>query len=220
MKLKYTLLLLTMLVITSLAEAQIKEGTVLPGGGIRYLNQQSENAQTGDKLKYNIWSIAPGAGYAIKDNLVLGVELSYGHQKNENYSTYNRNKISNMGGAVFLRKYWNISSKFYAFAHTEVSYSRRIEGLYDKSTGEKLSKTKRSGGAATLIPGISYAVSRKVQLESSFASILNITYSKMNSQTISPSYPAYNTSEKSFNLSGGFDNGQYFSLGIRFLLSK
>ncbi|MBO9661022.1 MAG: hypothetical protein J7527_19520, partial [Chitinophagaceae bacterium] len=122
--------------------------------------------------------------------------------------------------AVFLRKYWNISSKFYAFAHTNLGYSRDKSTVdYKNGSGfQRFSTTKGWSVSASVTPGIAYSVSKKVQLESTFIPVIRANYSKF--KVDYNNYSPKQTDGSDFSIEGGLQTGQYFSLGIRFLLGK
>lgn len=215
MKFNYTLTIGALLLISSTMQAQIKKGSILLGGSIQYSNSTGEEIPDIGKDKIRSISIGPAIGYALKDNLVLGLELGYSHSKS---NIDDRDfKASGYAGAVFLRQYWNITSRFYAFANAEAGYDRSKGKLVRKDNVSYQAKTKIWTLNASLTPGIAYAVNEKVMLESTFFPLLNVQYGKSDSQQTDNNYSSQHTT-KQFRANSSLTNGQTFSLGIRFLL--
>ena len=75
--------------------------------------------------------------------------------------------------------------------------------------------------AASVYPGLSFAVSRKVHLESTFFNLLTVEYSKKKYKGGDLEIGNRMTGEFSnFRISSSFDNATAFTLGVRVLLSK
>jgi hypothetical protein len=219
MTFKYTCLTVFIIFLGSLSQAQIKKGSILLGGIVRYENHKSDDKSLAEnKIKEKQFEIGPTIGIAIRDNFVAGLELGYSNRKNEHESNYfqNDHKLDGYYANAVIRKYWNITSKFYAFAHGKAGYGRAKGKIEDKA-GKDLLITKTWQVNASLTPGIAYSVSRKVQLESTFLPLFNINYGKEETEI-----PATDTKTKknNFAVSSSLANGQQFSLGIRFLLEK
>lgn len=220
MKLSYTFFTVLFLAIISATQAQIRKGSVWLGGSIEYGKQESERPGTDAKSKTNRVGIGPAVGFALKDNLVVGLQLRYFNRKDDNTGSPYKYKENLYTGAVFLRKYWDLNSKFYAFAHTELGYSRRVAKTdFNNGTSTQLYDRTRSWSvSASVTPGIAYSVSRKVQLESTFIPVVRVNYNKFKMEQTA--FTPKETNGSDFNVNGGFETGQYFTLGIRFLLSK
>src|SRR5690242_12601731 len=66
----------------SIASAQVNKGDIVVGGNIGYAEQvstTSSNATPPPVNKYNNVSVNPSVGKAIRNNLVLGIDLGYTH---------------------------------------------------------------------------------------------------------------------------------------------
>lgn len=214
MKLNYTLLTISLITLASMAKAQIKKGTILLGGSIEYSNSKEQSVPGAAKTKNNTFTIGPAIGRAIKDNFVIGVQLGYRHSILENSTDYKGNGYS---GGVFLRQYWNVTSKFYAFGHVEAGYSwlKGKATVPGNATYSSRSKTQNIGVA--VIPGIAYTVSKNIQLESTFLPLLSANYLKSSSDS-KDQWSASSSTQTTYSVSGFLSNGQTFSLGVRFLL--
>src|SRR5689334_16143358 len=87
------------------ANSQITKGSTFLGGQISAnLNSYNYDAAGSPTSKTNLFSISPVVGKAIRNNLVIGGRLTYGHGK---YNTVTPDEFeTNMyGAAVFVRKY-------------------------------------------------------------------------------------------------------------------
>lgn len=215
MKVKYTLVTLSLITLGSMAQAQIKKGTILLGGSLQYQNSKDENIGANIKDKSNTYIIQPAIGVAVKNNMVLGLQLGYSHTKSDDNNIHFT--ANGYTGSVFLRQYWNITSKFYAFGHVEAGYSQTKGKSKDSNNPDYTYRNKVQNIGASLVPGIAYSVSNKIQLESTFLPLLTASYSKSNTAF---KYQANgnSTTENTFRVNGFLSNGQTFSLGVRCLL--
>lgn len=218
MKIIFTCVTVFILFLGPLVQAQIKKGSVMLGGGISHASRKTDNesqSENNSRIKY--FGIAPAAGIAINDNLLVGIELGYINRKTSYESIYSDvdQKSDGYFANATIRKYWNITSKFYAFAHGSAGYSS--DKGRDKDNDIERHNNKRWTVNATLVPGIAYSVSRKVQLESTFLPLFNISYGN---QKTDSKYTATRSDRNNFSVSSSLANAQQFSLGIRFLLEK
>lgn len=219
MTIKYTCLTVFILFLGFLAKAQIKKGSILLGGIVRYENHKSEAETSTSKSRDKQFDIGPAAAIAIQDNLLIGIELGYSNRKNSSESNYTDVVEKHHGyyANAMIRKYWNITSKFYAFAHGSAGYGWSNGKAMDEKNNDVLRKTKYWVVNATLVPGIAYSVSRKVQLESTFLPLLSINYGKQKTDYLMLETRSV---RNNFSVSSSLANAQQFSLGIRFLLEK
>ncbi|MGN6418923.1 MAG: hypothetical protein ACTHMC_15615 [Pseudobacter sp.] len=215
MKFTYTLLTCSLLIISSVMRGQIRKGSILLGGSVQYSNSTGEEIPAMGKDRIRSISIGPAIGYALKNNLVLGLSLGYSNGKS-NLDTRNF-KASGFSGAVFLRQYWNITSKFYAFANAQAGYGSSEGKLVRSDNAFYRAKNKSWNVNASLIPGVAYSVNRKIMLESTFLPLLNVQYGKSDNHLTDLNYSSSNTT-KQFRANSSLTNGQTFSLGVRFLL--
>lgn len=215
MKNKIVLAFACSIAIASTAHAQIKKGSVLLGGSVSIATQKRDYENPERTFKSNAFGFTPAAGKAIRDNLILGVDVQYTYMEQDNDPDYT--KSVSIGGGVFLRKYWEVLNRFYIFGQGRLGASHF--------------RTKAPNGAITfdskgfdirlsIAPGISYAVSKRVHLESSFSNLLNAGYSHEKAKIIGSSTTQNDYKASSFNFSGAFSNETEFALGVRVLLSK
>src|SRR5687767_4852931 len=80
---KVLLLTIISISLTSISNAQISKSSVLLGGGVNVNHNKYENTTISkDKTHENYTTINPVVGIAVKENLILGVSLSYGRSEN------------------------------------------------------------------------------------------------------------------------------------------
>lgn len=158
------------------AQAQIIKGGILLGGSLGANHTSSVNTYTTPGTSIFVY---PSIGKAVKDNLVLGVNLSYGYVSNNNQSLAYRTDYFGVGG--FVRKYRPLgTSGFSVFVegNLNLQYARDKEFVYpDASTTAYPAVQKTYSVTAAFSPGIAYAISKHVMVESSLFNMAYIGYS-------------------------------------------
>lgn len=200
--------LLSLLFVCSLAvttNAQINKGATWLGGQVSFGHSSTENA--GLKNKQTSFYIGPAAGKAVKDNLIVGVLANYQHSKSKNGSETTV-KSTIYGGGLFIRKYIPVVNRFYIFGDARA---------YFNVTSEKTSDIKIKGWDAGIsaTPGLSYGVTKNIQLETGLNSLFRIAYQKRNQEQ---GYTEYKNN--AFNAGISLDNTSPIYLGFRFLINK
>jgi hypothetical protein len=232
MKRKFIALAIAGCFVSALSQAQIRKGSTLIGGSAGYSAYKADklpDANWNRETKFRSFSFSPSFGIAIKDNLIVGADIllegskeKYADipnfpapfNKTEDYKNYSR------GGGVFVRKYWGVANKLYVFGQGRlgVAVTREDFKPYENSINSYL---KGFNVAASVYPGLSFAVSRKVHLESTFFNLLTVEYSKKKYKGGDLEIGNRMTGEFSnFRISSSFDNATAFTLGVRVLLSK
>lgn len=220
-KLLFSLFALTC-VLTS--QAQINKSAVLLGGSIGYNKGKSETWQSSAKI--NTFIFSPTIGVAVKENLVVGARFDYLKQtENNKYpASYNTNQdvdTKNYGAGLFIRGYVPVINRLYVFGEGTASYTvLRATSTQSTTpaTSKSESKTKGYSTGLSFTPGVSFAVSKKFQIEGGFNSLFNVSYLKSKTNY---NY-GYGTvqSEKQELLSAGIshDDNSMFYVGFRFVI--
>ena len=210
-KIKFYFLSISIL-FTILAQAQIKKGSIFLGGDIGGVTQKTESGS--NTSKQSGFFISPVFGKAIKENLVLGTDLLYGHNK---YESGGEQTISTYGIGVFLRKYKAIgSSGFYIFLQGRAGYRFTNNKLEGPATYVNVAKNHTA--SLSIYPGLSYAVSKRLHLETGFNSLVSVNYFTETAETGNPVTSSTKTS--GLNISSSLNNISNLYLGFRVLLSK
>lgn len=202
--------LLSLLFVCSLAvttHAQINKGATWLGGIVAY--GQSTSKSFGTTYKTNSFVVGPSIGKAVKDNLVVGILASYQHSKSPD-NTGTTSKTTLFGGGVFVRKYVPIVNQLYLFSDARAYYSN-----YNAKVNVNASKTKGFDVGITVTPGVSYGITKSIQIETGLNALFSTAYQK---RTRKEGFSEYKTNN--FNTGLSLDNSSALYIGFRFLLKK
>ena len=199
----------------SFAHAQVSKGDILLGGNLGF-NKQTPSAN----YTTTNFSIDPSIGKAIKDNLVVGANLSFAHYTSK--ADVGHDKDDSYGLQGFIRKYKYLGSGFAVFAEGSLSLSYSTgSGAYGGSYPYTTS-SKDYGIAAGFAPGVTYAISRHVQLETGLSRFLSLGYFYSRwDQTPDPSTGDGKTGMASHSVSFSSSLNQAFNnltVGVRFII--
>jgi hypothetical protein len=206
--------------ITSIAQAQITKGRTLLGGSISY--GQGNNESTGNSSypakQHNLF-VNPSVGKVIKDNLVVGLEGSFysGNQKYGNTANESVNKSRSYGASLFVRQYVPLLKRFYFYAQALAGGGKnKAEQTYNNQT---YSTTEGWGASVSLNPGLTYAITKKLYVESALNGFALLAYGHSKSEATDPSTGTVSTSKSNtFNFTTSLGGGNGFSVGFRLLL--
>lgn len=203
---KQSFLLAAGLFTACIANAQIKKGDVLLGGGLsftRLTNSPAANDQTSI-------NITPSIGIATKDNQLVGFNLSYTHMKYDNGA--NGPQTSDAYGAgVFLRRYKPLGSGFALFGEGNFMGSYAYsKNTYYTATGQP-TESRGYGFNLGFYPGIAYAISPHAQLETGFQNLFYASYghskTKIEGATVEPRSDYFSLGSSFSSTLGGFTVG-------------
>jgi hypothetical protein len=196
-------------VLSCFLHAQINKGSVLLGGNVGFSTTKAKDTS----LENNGVSVSPVVGIAVKQNLVVGLSFNYSHSKdNLNLNNY-QSEGKSYGAGVFVRKYVPLGKGFYLFGETGLNY-QDYSGAYTYTYQKTELKVQSIG--INLYPGVSYAISKKLQLEFGLPQLVTLGYSK--TRQIVNDATTQKTNEVYFSASASsFSN---FILGFRIFLPK
>ena len=216
MKNKFTLLTACFLISFMAANAQFTTGKYLIGG---YLSFQTENGKDLD-YKNDGAVVNLSFGKVIKENTVVGINLSYG-QTSYDYVGSHIQKSKQYGAGVFYRKYKTLSKDFHLFGEAGLDYSYSENKNTD---GSNIQSNSISNSATIhLMPGLSYSLNNKVQIELLMPNIVGIGYSHSTFKNTYPggsSIPDKNKSAFVFSTNLNYNLLSNFGIGFKFLLGK
>jgi hypothetical protein len=203
------LLSIAILLFAAITKAQITKGSTFIGGQISFSKSKTKsdtNAQEGSSF-----SFSPAIGIAIKQNLVAGIDLNYGHSEYDNgMSPVQKN--NNYGGGFFLRRYVPISNRFLFFAQGRAGYGH---SKAENNSNTYQSSSESNGASLSFYPGVSFALSKVLYIETGFDNLAVLSYSYGTSkQTGSPDQTSNN-----FAFSTGV-TGTNLSFALRFIIPK
>ena len=188
------------------AHAQIIKGSILFGGSISFDHDGRSNSNT----------FYGSAQYAksFKDNNFFGLQVGYGYHNpiNQNLNFYN--------GGIFYRKYLPIVKSLYLFG--EGNFNLGYARVYSISSNPQ-SKTIDNNYSATisLMPGLSFAVNSKLQLEIAFPNIARLYYFHHVYQNTT-SGVSFTTHDNNYGINSSLQLSTFSGIqfGFRFLFQK
>ena len=203
-----------------LSQAQITRGTTFIGGAIgighsgstggdttvSYQNQHSSN-----------YSIAPTFGLAVKDDLVFGVSLGYGHSNND-YEASNSpvNKSNSYFGSLFLKKYKPLGKGFSLFGQGSLGFTwSRTSSDYP----QQYSSSQTSfGPSLSLMPGVAYRVGRHLQAEATLPGLAVINYNHTSYTQKAPNIPDQHSTSSGFGINTALSNFSQLTFSILYII--
>lgn len=197
--------------------AQINKGTVLVGGslGMSLSSDHGYNSTFTQDTKEQFYLVRPSVGIAVKQNMVVGALLHYGHNKTTDPGYFYSNN-NDYGLGMFVRGYKNLGKGFYAFAQLNAGgrYARR-ESHYTAQLDYYISRSREV--RVSLYPGIAYTITRRIQIEAGYYDIGYLSYTRTK---INSSQGTLTTATRSsFLLGSSVSNLGGITLGIQFLLN-
>lgn len=197
------------------ASAQITKGSIFLGGDVSGATQKtkSENETISKQSGINI---SPVFGKAIRNNLVLGVNVGFNILNNDVPPSNGEYESKGYNAGLFLRKYKNVGTGgFYIFIQGGLGvnyYHEKRENYY-----AIFDTFKRTTVGLNAYPGISYAISKKLHLESGFNNLLRLDYMHEKGERGNP-LAAYRTN--GLSLTSSLNNFSSLYLGFRVLIGK
>lgn len=165
---------LLLLMMASSLHAQIEKGWKQLGGVIGLQSSNSKNEVTGVENSTTYVQVNPSIGKFYANNRIVGLDLIYfgGFNKNDVPDNYS------VGGGVFVRQYKPIGkSGLYVFLHERATL---LFGKFFNAVGSDYVQMKSISAALTVVPGMTYAVTRQLQVDLLIPDIgtLQYTHSK------------------------------------------
>jgi hypothetical protein len=213
MKRKLLLFLFISVSSSAILQAQISKGDIFLGGSFGVSTYKGDANLTDYDIKGINYNFSPAIGKVIKDNFVFGAELNIAGFDNKHSSAVNHEMFT-VGGGVFWRKYFEVLNKFYLFGHGRIaaSYAR------EESDGSGLFSTSKGYGiSASIYPGLSYAIKKKIHLEMSLNNLVSASFNHRKI-TYSSGGVAYDSKINEFGIGSNLFSQSGYAIGIRFLL--
>jgi hypothetical protein len=216
---KKSLLILIIAINTIVANAQIKKSSLLLGGQLSF-STGKQKLDNNDTWKASSIVVSPSFGQAVADNLIVGVDAAFGYSKGEQPPAPGGATIksSSVGGGVFIRKYLTLTNGFYLFGHGRLGGSYFKQDISPYSAGTFYHYKSYQAGLS-FSPGLSYAVNRKLHIETGFYNLLNIFYSHATTNT-DGSGSVVENKRNTVQVNSSLSSGSTLTVGFRLLLSK
>ena len=214
MRNKFTLLTSILLITFMAGKAQFTTGKYSLGGD---LNFSSENTK-GSDVKNQAVNVTISFGKVVKENTLVGINLSYGHFNFENITEFDQ-KLNQYGAGIFYRKYKRLGKDFHLFGDGDLNYAY-TEGIVTYENARK--KVIDNEVSINLKAGLSYSLTRKMQIELIMPNIVGIGYSQEKYKYSDPNpfkvTPDNNTFSFLTNIDGNLLSN--FGVGFKFILGK
>jgi hypothetical protein len=197
--------------------AQITQGKYLLGGSVSYYNTEDVQYNGSPATKTFISNVQ--IGKVFKQNKVAGLILSYTFADN-GVATY---KVNGYSAGVFYRKYKPLTKGFYFFGEADAvyDYSKTTQGKFE--IGSDATSYTTNGGRISFVPGLSYAVGKKLQMELSMPNLFNISYQRVTDEkTFTNSQQILTSKANNFSANANLNASlvSNFAIGFKFLLGN
>ena len=192
-----------------LLHAQIKQGAVLLGGQLYYSNSTQDYGGTQPAQSYRSSVVNVISGKAFRENAVWGLSLSYNPSSNDynvstgTGSTTNRNDSKRYSAGIIYRQYKKIVRDLYFFSEAGGNFLLYNQSDYSTVINSKVA-SRQTGGEIYLMPGASYNLFKKFQVE---VTVPNLFYTR---------YLRSNTGRNDFTIGTSLTSRTLSNLGIGF----
>ncbi|AUP77754.1 hypothetical protein [Flavivirga eckloniae] len=155
----------------------IKKGAFNLGGRVVLVFDNYKNRDNTYKSDRNSFEVNPNFGYAIKNNLLIGLGMGYVYSKNKSYDIDDliideRSHSTTEGVNIFpyVKKYFSLGSKLLIHLQGEFKYSEYKQKL---SNTNMLNNSNRFSNSifVGLRPGITYFFSKNLAFETNLGAI-------------------------------------------------
>ncbi|SDH65205.1 Outer membrane protein beta-barrel domain-containing protein [Pedobacter terrae] len=167
-----------------------------------------------NKVKNNSFTL--GYGYFFKDNNKIGLDLTYGRNKNTYNNNMNNDELKSYGGNLSYQRYFPLVKTLFAYAGGKAGYTYGKNNSQSFTTSTQTTSYTSNQYAVGAYGGITWFVSKRFALETSLLSA-DITYSKTEQNEVNFNSYVTKSEYTSFNLSSqGFINNLGFKIYILF----
>jgi hypothetical protein len=215
-------------VLFSTVHAQVKSGDIILGGNLSYFTQGTSAPQVAGSAsptmftKQNNLIVNPSIGKAIRDNLVVGLDLSYGHNSSSNNLAGSPAETGTENGftaGVFVRRYKPLGNGFYLFGQAELSAGYTHSSSSTPQPGEPSLAANGYETTLQLYPGIAYALNRRWQIETGLPNFLSIDYTHTKTTTsYTNGIPDQSSIYHAFDLASALTGTNEFTVGVRYFI--
>jgi hypothetical protein len=216
-------LALSSLLVFQLANAQVFKGSIFTGGSVNVQTSTNDNSNIPNSKSINTsWSVLPQIGVAVRENKVIGFQLSVAGATNKNYNaaTYeSKNTSNNFGAGVFYRQYIPIAAKWMFFGQAAINVSFSSNKGFSNDI-----KTNKGNGWQTglgITPGIAFKVNKKTWLEASIGNMLALNYNHQKNDNLNTDGTVlFTQKQNSFSANANINPVDNFNIGIRWIIPK
>jgi len=223
---KYFYLPVLAMLIFSPGRAQIKKGEALLGGAIIFNNSNTEFL-TPDYAKSSVTIVAPSFGWAIRDNLELGVRLPYSYTKQDQsyvqspQSTYRyKDDLSIYGIIVYARRYKDLGHGFAVYGEGDLNGNIGRRKTIQGQVSDLYVDQKYWVASISLTAGVTYRMARRWMFETGFVSLAQARYGHITNKGQQVSLNDYPSKINFFSMGTSLSQAlSNFSFGCRYILN-
>ena len=216
---KFTFFFLIAFTMIFVANAQIQKGTTVLGGNIGFSTQKYDPGSGGIVTTNQNFNVMPLFAKAIKQNFIVGGDITYGKYLNKQTSPSSavyKTDNNSYGIGAFIRGYKNLgSSGFYLFLQSRLGAS--VTDGKSNYTGNPGPATKNDNNGfdirLNLYPGVSYAVTPKMHIETGLNDLFQVGYNS--SKSSGSQIPE--TKSSGFSAGIGLASSTIWTVGVKFL---
>jgi hypothetical protein len=211
----------SLLFVGFLSQAQINKGAILLGGNLYYneLSQSSNPANQPPSKSTNL-TFSPSFGKAIKDDLVLGFDITYGHSTTSQPQVYSQTSDA-AGADFFIRKYKLLGNGFYLFGQAGIGGNFSHNSANDPGTPTSVTTSGNGYNISLQIfPGIAYAINRNWQVELALPNFFGVNYNHDKGTTSTTGQPDQSSTNSTFNAVSSLTGTNEFSVGLRYVIDR
>ena len=213
----------------TLSRAQvIEKGKKILGGSVNldlsFSKDTFSNSAAKDFSTFSI-SLSPTYGKAIRNNLVFGYGLNLGFTTSQQESREAEDKFRgyNIGGSVFLEKFFDLGKSFYVSGKTATGlhYNRLKQRSYFQNTIVSGSRTSLYSVRLELVPSLGYAINKNFLVQMNLNDFVSLGYSMEKTTPQSPNTNTY-VKRSLVYLSSSVNNAKLLnniSFGFRWILN-
>lgn len=218
---KYLYILSFVIVCSGTARAQVNKGEIVLGGNIGYQDQASNGVTPPSPTTFHNLNINPSIGKAIRENLVLGLDLSYSHGSSGSGSgsqAQYSNASNGFFAGVFLRRYKGLGNGFYLFGQAEIGSGYSHTSTDNPASVETSYRSNSYSASFQLYPGIAYALNRHWQIEAGLPNFFAINYSHTRETMVYSGQNEQPGTNHYFSINSSLTGNNQFTVGIRYFI--
>jgi hypothetical protein len=176
--------LLLFVLITFSASSQIRKNATFIGGQFAFNNDNNKFEGGDDESRNGSFNLL--LGKALSENNVLGVSVGASSSKTEGLTIPYSNTNNRYNVGAFFRRYNPLGSKFYLFGQFDAGVSFGKEEVDYLNTATADTEGKEFGFNLGITPGVSYQLSKKIQVEVTLPNIVGLQYFRTKYETKQP----------------------------------
>jgi hypothetical protein len=185
------------------------------GGNVSFALQHSKSGGSDVTDRTTNYTLSPAIARAVKDGLLLGLNLTYSHYRVKSSNTPATVSYTyGYGLGVFVRKYKMLGAGFALFGEGDLGGQYMHSNAYVETYPKNPDNKSYTLGAG-FYPGIAYFVGRHVQVETGIQNLVSVQYQHSKFVPGSSNEAKTDVFNAGTNFNQLFDN---FVVGVKYIL--